>query len=94
MSLSTATAQNLAPADSVTTDTAPTPAASPKIEFTLCQTYPSLLAAAEVLNQSQYLIIDCEGQEIGRASGKLSIVTIATAKAERIFLVDVPALLL
>lgn len=72
-------------------DTAP--AASPKIEYTLCQTYPSLLAAAEVLKESLYLIIDCEGQEIGRASGNLSIVSIATARAERIFLIDVPALL-
>lgn len=62
-------------------------------DYTYCDSYAAVLEAAQVLTKSAYLIVDCEGQNLGRTLGKLSIVTIATARAEKIYLIDVPALL-
>ncbi|CAL1709437.1 unnamed protein product [Somion occarium] len=47
------------------------------------------MEAAILLSQSPYLVVDCEGRDIGRSNGQLSLLAIGTARAEHVFLFDV-----
>ena len=60
--------------------------------YTFCANGPAVAHAARVLASSPFLIIDCEGKNIGASDGVLSLVCIGTANAEHIFVFDVLAL--
>ena len=60
--------------------------------YTFCTNGPAVAHAARVLAGSPFLIIDCEGKNIGASDGVLSLVCIGTANAEHIFVFDVLAL--
>jgi exonuclease 3'-5' domain-containing protein 1 len=67
-------------------------AIKPSLSYTLCITNSSVAAAVDVLRTSQFLILDCEGRELGSQGGALSLLAIGTAHAEQIFLFDAVAL--
>jgi len=56
--------------------------------YTLCTTPAAVTDAVAVLLLSEYLVLDCEGKDIGRTDGLLSIICIGTARAEHIFVFD------
>ena len=56
--------------------------------YTLCTTPAAVTDAVAVLLLSEYLVLDCEGKDIGRTDGLLSIICIGTARAEHIFAFD------
>jgi exonuclease 3'-5' domain-containing protein 1 len=58
------------------------------MSYTLCASEHDLAAAVAVLSQSQYLVLDCEGRELGMQGGALSLLQIGTARAQAVFLVD------
>ncbi|KAF8547685.1 hypothetical protein OG21DRAFT_1517141 [Imleria badia] len=60
--------------------------------YTYCANVPALANATRVLARSPFLIIDCEGKNLGAADGALSLMCIGTANAEHIFVFDVLAL--
>ncbi|KAF8444019.1 ribonuclease H-like domain-containing protein [Boletus edulis BED1] len=60
--------------------------------YVYCANAPTVANAARVLASSPFLIIDCEGKNIGAADGVLSLMCIGTANAEHIFVFDVLAL--
>jgi len=60
--------------------------------YTLCRTPSSVSNAVAILSRSEYLVLDCEGKDIGRKEGILSLLCIGTARAERIFIFDTLAL--
>ncbi|EGN94504.1 hypothetical protein SERLA73DRAFT_188440 [Serpula lacrymans var. lacrymans S7.3] len=60
--------------------------------YTLCSTSKSVTNAVSVLSHSPYLILDCEGKNIGRIGGVLSLLCIGTARAQHIFIFDALAL--
>ncbi|KAI9566063.1 ribonuclease H-like domain-containing protein [Boletus coccyginus] len=60
--------------------------------YSYCATAPAVVSAVRVLARSPFLIIDCEGENLGASSGVLSLMCIGTANAEHIFVFDVLAL--
>lgn len=60
--------------------------------YTYCANVPTLAYATRVLASSPFLIVDCEGKNLGAADGVLSLMCIGTANAEHIFVFDVLAL--
>jgi exonuclease 3'-5' domain-containing protein 1 len=60
--------------------------------YTLCSTPAAVTDAVAVLHLSEYLVLDCEGKDIGRTDGLLSVICIGTAHAEHIFVFDTLAL--
>jgi len=60
--------------------------------FTLCTTPSSVANAIATLSRSEYLVLDCEGKDIGRKDGVLSLLCIGTPRAEHIFIFDALAL--
>ncbi|KIJ62295.1 hypothetical protein HYDPIDRAFT_158115 [Hydnomerulius pinastri MD-312] len=60
--------------------------------YTYCDNLPSITHATRVLARSSFLIIDCEGRNIGGTGGVLSLMCIGTERAEHIFVFDVLAL--
>lgn len=60
--------------------------------YTYCVDAATVAHAAQVLARSPFLIVDCEGKNIGASDGVLSLVCIGTANAEHIFVFDVLAL--
>lgn len=60
--------------------------------YTFCANAPSLAYATRVLARSPFLIVDCEGKNLGATDGVLSLMCIGTANAEDIFVFDVLAL--
>ncbi|KAF9223117.1 hypothetical protein BS17DRAFT_754936 [Gyrodon lividus] len=61
-------------------------------QYTYCNNLPSITYATRLLARSPFLIIDCEGKNIGGKDGVLSLMCIGTQKAEHIFVFDVLAL--
>jgi exonuclease 3'-5' domain-containing protein 1 len=57
--------------------------------YTLCTTGAHVQAALATLSQSEYLVLDCEGQELGKQGGALSLLAIGTAHGQDVFLFDV-----
>lgn len=62
------------------------------VHYILCVTEQSLLDALPILSRSSVLFLDCEGRELGKHGGALSLVALGTAHAEHIFLIDALAL--
>ncbi|KAH7915527.1 ribonuclease H-like domain-containing protein [Hygrophoropsis aurantiaca] len=60
--------------------------------YLYCNKPGSINYALRYLQNSPYLILDCEGKDIGRTDGVLSLMCIGTANAEHIFVFDVIAL--
>ncbi|RDX45591.1 hypothetical protein OH76DRAFT_1407985 [Lentinus brumalis] len=60
--------------------------------YTLCDTYESVVVAASTLSRSSILILDCEARDLARPTGVLSIVSISDVDATTIFLIDALAL--
>jgi len=56
--------------------------------MSLCNTPQALHAAIRILVLSPYLLVDCEGRDIGTEGGALSIVSVGTHDASYVFLVD------
>lgn len=61
-------------------------------KYTYCANIPAISYAAPILAKTPFLIVDCEGKNIGSANGVLSLMCIGTANAEHIFVFDVLAL--
>lgn len=57
--------------------------------YTYCASVPAVAYASRVLARSPFLIIDCEGKNLGAIDGLLSLMCIGTANAEHIFVFDV-----
>ena len=57
--------------------------------FTYCASRPAVAYATRTLARSPFLILDCEGKNLGATDGVLSLVCIGTANAEFIFVFDV-----
>ncbi|KAH7890516.1 ribonuclease H-like domain-containing protein [Phlebopus sp. FC_14] len=60
--------------------------------YTYCDNVSSVSYATRLLARSSYLIIDCEGKNLGGTDGVLSLMCIGTERAEHVFLFDVLAL--
>lgn len=60
--------------------------------YTYCATVPTLVYATRVLASSPFLIVDCEGKNLGSTDGVLSLLCIGSANAEHIFVFDVLAI--
>jgi exonuclease 3'-5' domain-containing protein 1 len=60
--------------------------------YTYCNDLSSVTYATRVLARSSFLIIDCEGKNLGGKYGVLSLMCIGTERAEEIFVFDVLAL--
>lgn len=59
---------------------------SASCSYTLCADEDSVAAAIPFLSQASYIIVDCEGQSIGRGNGVLSLMCIGTPNAKNVFL--------
>ncbi|EJD01980.1 uncharacterized protein FOMMEDRAFT_157145 [Fomitiporia mediterranea MF3/22] len=57
--------------------------------YTICTTEESVSKAVEVLADAEYIILDCEGRDLGSASGALSLISLGTPHASDIFLFDI-----
>ena len=64
------------------------------INYTLCNTLETLERALHHLSRSAFLILDCEGNTLGRAGGSLALICVGTPLAQHIYIFDVlsPAL--
>lgn len=60
--------------------------------MSLCNTPQSVDAAMRILILSPYLLVDCEGRDIGTESGALSIISVGTHDASYVFFFDVLSL--
>lgn len=56
--------------------------------YALCDTAQSAMDAVVLLSRSRYLILDCEGRNLGCTDGAISLISVGTENAERIFLFD------
>ncbi|EJT99432.1 hypothetical protein DACRYDRAFT_101489 [Dacryopinax primogenitus] len=56
--------------------------------YIYCTTEEAVAEATAVLTASEYVILDSEGQSLGRVDGKLSLVCIGTPHAGKIFVFD------
>lgn len=57
--------------------------------YTYVETYDQLAEAVLVLSRSPYLVVDCEGYDVGQPGGKLSLLAIGTAQSRDLFVIDV-----
>jgi exonuclease 3'-5' domain-containing protein 1 len=60
--------------------------------MSLCNTPQSVHAAMRILMLSPYILVDCEGRDIGTEGGALSIVSVGTHDASFVFFFDVLSL--
>ncbi|CAL1710956.1 unnamed protein product [Somion occarium] len=58
------------------------------LNYTFCYTPESFDYAMSILSRSSFLILDCEGNNLGRAKGSISLICVGTPLAEQIFLID------
>jgi len=61
---------------------------SGSVPFTFCDNLPAFHQAIGVLSRSQFLILDCEGEKLGRQDGRLSLICIGDPLAEHIYVFD------
>ncbi|KAJ3554005.1 hypothetical protein NM688_g3324 [Phlebia brevispora] len=59
------------------------------LNYIFCNTPADFHNAVWVLRHHPYLILDCEGHDLGRAGGCVTLVCVGTPLAEHIFLFDV-----
>ncbi|KAI0031882.1 hypothetical protein K488DRAFT_86385 [Vararia minispora EC-137] len=70
------------------------------VEYQVCTAPDSVLTAVDVLSRYTYVLLDCEGESIGREGGKLSYLSLGTPfltntadiMAQHIYLIDVLAM--
>ena len=62
------------------------------MRYTYCTTSRSVVEAVSILRCFSEIILDTEGKDIGSTDGALSIISVGTPDAGRIFLFDVIAL--
>ncbi|TDL16874.1 hypothetical protein BD410DRAFT_590104 [Rickenella mellea] len=58
----------------------------------LCDTPELVEEATRSLSAAAYIIIDCEGKELGTTEGDISLISLGTPNAEQIYLIDAVAL--
>lgn len=56
--------------------------------FTLCETQESVELAAAALSKAPYVVLDCEGRDLGTQDGQLSILSLGTPHAQEIYVID------
>lgn len=59
------------------------------LNYTLCDSPPTFELALQDLSRSPFVIIDCEGNSLGRAGGSLSLICVGTPLAQHIYVFDV-----
>lgn len=64
------------------------PEAPVPLNYVYCDTPATYASAVWVLRNAPYLILDCEGNNLGRAGGCVTLVCVGTPFAEHIFLFD------
>ncbi|KDQ53925.1 hypothetical protein JAAARDRAFT_182707 [Jaapia argillacea MUCL 33604] len=62
------------------------------VSYTLYDTGVAVEQAVTHLMASPFVLLDCEGRDLGTSGGALSLICIGTSKAETIYLFDVPTL--
>ncbi|KDQ53924.1 hypothetical protein JAAARDRAFT_209689 [Jaapia argillacea MUCL 33604] len=62
------------------------------VSYTLCDTGVAVEQAVSHLMASPFVLLDCEGRDLGKRGGALSLICIGTSKAETIYVFDVPTL--
>ncbi|KAH8112412.1 hypothetical protein DFH11DRAFT_1728596 [Phellopilus nigrolimitatus] len=60
--------------------------------YTLCTTLESVEQAVQVLSQAEYMILDCEGRELGCTTGAISLICLGTPHAQDIYILDMLSL--
>jgi exonuclease 3'-5' domain-containing protein 1 len=60
-----------------------------RLNYVYCDRPDSFAHAVQFLRHAPYLILDCEGKELGRAGGSVTLICVGTPFAEHIFLFDV-----
>ncbi|KAI0079780.1 hypothetical protein K474DRAFT_1616836 [Panus rudis PR-1116 ss-1] len=58
------------------------------IDYTFCDSSESFDRAMRILYRAPFLILDCEGNNLGRAGGSVSLICVGTPLAENIFIFD------
>ncbi|KAI0685374.1 ribonuclease H-like domain-containing protein [Cytidiella melzeri] len=67
----------------------PTNAPPVHLNYVYCDRPESFAHAVSVLRSAPYIILDCEGRNLGRAGGSVTLICVGTPFAEYIFLFDV-----
>ena len=60
--------------------------------YTLCTTFESVKLAAQAFSASKYVILDCEGRELGTRAGALSLVCLGDPEGRNVFIFDILSL--
>lgn len=60
-----------------------------QLNYVYCDTPASYASSMWHLRQADYLILDCEGVNLGRAGGSVTLICVGTPFAKHIFLFDV-----
>ncbi|KAL4252209.1 Ribonuclease H superfamily protein [Abortiporus biennis] len=58
------------------------------VQYTLCDSPSTFDYAMQILWRAPFLILDCEGNSLGRAGGSLSLICVGSPLAENIFIFD------
>ena len=58
------------------------------VPYYMCNTFADCHFAYQILYQAPFLILDCEGNNLGRAGGCVSLICVGTPLAEHIFIFD------
>lgn len=57
--------------------------------FTVCTTLSQVFCSLDALTQADFLVLDCEGRDLGCEGGALSLLSIGTHKYTEVFVYDV-----
>jgi len=66
----------------------PIPSSPVPLNYVYCDSPATYASAVWVLRTAPYLILDCEGYNLGRAGGSVTLICVGTPFAEHIFLFD------
>ena len=58
------------------------------VDYHFCYTPESFDYAMSILSRASFLILACEGNNLGRANGSISLICVGTPLAEHIFIID------
>ena len=67
----------------------PYPPVPDSLNYIFCDHPPSFAHAVNFLRRCPFLILDCEGYDLGRAGGCVTLICVGTPLAEHIFIFDV-----
>jgi exonuclease 3'-5' domain-containing protein 1 len=56
--------------------------------FTLCTNIEEVKTSLDILKNAAFLIVDCEGRELGCRDGALSLISIGTQHSSEVFVYD------